>query len=69
MLDQVRLCAVRPLENWLGSSLNQIQGWMTGNMLLSCFRKRMSDNRLDAATDLFHKISPWLLRSIRSGCC
>ena len=25
MMEQVRLCAVWPTENWLGSSLNQIQ--------------------------------------------
>ena len=29
MMEQVRLCAVWPMENWLGSSLNQIQGWNT----------------------------------------
>ena len=29
MMDQVRLCAVWPMENLLGSSLNQIQGWTT----------------------------------------
>ena len=30
MMEQVRLCAVLPTENWLGSSLNHIQGyWMT----------------------------------------
>ena len=27
VMEQVRLCAVWPTENWLGSSLNQIQGW------------------------------------------
>ena len=27
LMEQVRLCAVWPMENWLGSSLNQIQGW------------------------------------------
>ena len=27
MMEQIRLCAVWPMENWLGSSLNQIQGW------------------------------------------
>ena len=27
MMEQVRLCAVWPMENWLGSSLNQIHGW------------------------------------------
>ena len=29
MMEQVRLCAVWPMYNWLGSSLNQIQGWTT----------------------------------------
>ena len=29
MMEQVRLCAVSPMENWLGSSLNQIQGSTT----------------------------------------
>ena len=29
MMEQVRLCAVWPMENWLGSSLNQTQGWTT----------------------------------------
>ena len=29
MMEQVRLCTVWPMENWLGSSLNQIQGWTT----------------------------------------
>ena len=29
MMEQVRLCSVWPMENWLGSSLNQIQGWTT----------------------------------------
>ena len=28
-MEQVRLCAVWPLENWLGSSLNQLQGCTT----------------------------------------
>ena len=27
MMEQVILCAVWPMENWPGSSLNQIQGW------------------------------------------
>ena len=27
IMEQVRLCAVWPMETWLGSSLNQIQGW------------------------------------------
>ena len=29
MMEQVRLCSVWPMENWCGSSLNQIQGWTT----------------------------------------
>ena len=29
MMEQVRLCAVWPTENWLGSSMNHIQGWKT----------------------------------------
>ena len=46
MMVQVRrLCDVRPTENWLGSSMNHIQGWLDDclRMLLSCLRKRMSD--------------------------
>ena len=29
MMEQVRLCAVWPMENWLGTSMNHIQRWMT----------------------------------------
>ena len=29
MMEQVRHCAVWPMENWLGSFLNQIQLWTT----------------------------------------
>ena len=29
MMEQVRLCVVWPMDNCLGSSLNQIQGWTT----------------------------------------
>ena len=29
MMEQVMLCAVWPAENWLGSSINHIQGMMT----------------------------------------
>ena len=29
MMEQVRLCAVWPMDNLLGSSMNHIQGWMT----------------------------------------
>ena len=36
-------CAVWPMENWLASSLDQIQGWTTvQDFLLSCFRARTS---------------------------
>ena len=35
VMEQVRLCAVWPMENWLGSSLNQIQvGPLSGNPTL-----------------------------------
>ena len=36
MMEQARLCAVWPIENWLGSSLNQIQGWTTVRESYSC---------------------------------
>ena len=36
MLEQVRLCAAWPMENWLGSSLNQIQGWTAVRESYSC---------------------------------
>ena len=29
MVEQVIVCAVWPMENWIGSSLNHIQGWTT----------------------------------------
>ena len=29
VMEQFCLCAVWPMENWLGSSLNHIQGWTT----------------------------------------
>ena len=29
MTEQVRLCAVWPMENWLGSSFNHLQDWTT----------------------------------------
>ena len=35
MMEQVRLCAVWPMENWLGSSLNHIQGWTTVRVFYS----------------------------------
>ena len=36
MMEQVRLSAVWPLDNWLGSSLNQIQCWTTVRESYSC---------------------------------
>ena len=36
MKDQVRLCAVWPMENWFGSPLNQIQGCTTDRESYSC---------------------------------
>ena len=36
MMEQVRLCAVWPMENWLGCSLNHIQGWTTVRESHSC---------------------------------
>ena len=44
MMEQVTLCAVWPLENWLGSFLNQIQTGLDHcpRILLSCFRSRIS---------------------------
>ena len=41
-MEQVRLYALWPMENWLGSFLNQIQGWTSPRILLSCFRARTS---------------------------
>ena len=29
MMEQIRLCTVWPTENWLGSSMNHIQGWVS----------------------------------------
>ena len=38
MMEQFRLCAVWPMENWLGSSMNHIQTGLDDclNMLLAC---------------------------------
>ena len=36
MMEQVRLCAVWPMENWLGSFLDQIQGCTTVKESYSC---------------------------------
>ena len=43
IMEQVRLCAVWPTENWLGSSLNNIQGTTTvRESYSSAFRSRNS---------------------------
>ena len=42
MMEKVRLCAVWPMENWLGSSLNQIHGWTTVRESYSCALKQGS---------------------------
>ena len=41
MMEQVRLRAVWPMENWLASPMNHMSHCL--RMLLSCFRKRTSD--------------------------
>ena len=51
MMEQVRLCALWPMENWLGLSLNQIQGWTTVRESYSCFRGRISGGRERASAD------------------
>ena len=40
LMEQVRLCAVWPTENWHASSRSHIQGCL--RMLMICFRKKMS---------------------------
>ena len=44
MMEHVRLCASWPTENWLGSSMSHMQGWLTvwEWMLQACFRNMMS---------------------------
>ena len=44
MMKQVRLCAVWPTENWLGSSRNHIQGWRT---VWECWRHAFERGGLD----------------------
>ena len=46
MVEQVRLCAVWPTEKWFSSNMNHIGLEDCLNMLLSCFRKRMSAARI-----------------------
>ena len=35
MMEKVRLCAVWPMENWIGSFMNHIQGRMTVCIMVS----------------------------------
>ena len=44
-MEQVRLCAVWPTENWLGSSMNQVQGWKT---VLICYCHALETGCLSA---------------------
>ena len=46
MMEQVRLCAVWPIENWLGSSLNQIQG---GTVVRESYSLALEQGPLKAA--------------------
>ena len=48
MMEQVRLCAVWPMENWLGSSMNLITTGLNDclRMLQACFRQRMSGDEM-----------------------
>ena len=49
MMERVRLCAVWPTENWLGSSMNHIQGWM---IVLECCRHALEKGCLDVVHSL-----------------
>ena len=44
MVEQVRLCAVWPMKDWLGTFRTTIRPGRTNylNMLLSCFRTKTS---------------------------
>ena len=47
------------MENWLGSSLIQIQGWMNDlNMLLLCFGEKMPGTQHAENASLFVRSSP-----------
>ena len=46
MMEQVRLCAVWPTENWLGTSMSNTGLDDCPNMLLWCFRNRISAPRI-----------------------
>ena len=57
MMVQVRLCAVWPAENWAWLFHEPHAGFEDcQNMLLSCFRKRMSDKELKEYPGAFHNL-------------
>ena len=59
MMEQVRLCAVWPMENWLGSSLNQIQGLTTVQESYSRALEQGSlESREDAAMATSLSVAP-----------
>ena len=48
LMEQVRLFAVWPMENWFGSSMNHKLGLDEClRMLQACYRKKMSDTECD----------------------
>ena len=49
-MEQVRLCAVWPTENWLGSSRNHMQGWM---IVWECCRHALEKECLVVGEALF----------------
>ena len=57
MMEQVRLCAVWPMESWL---FHEPHAGLDDclNMILSCFRKRMSGQEVqDRRADLSRELS------------
>ena len=68
MMDQVTLCAVCLTENWLGSSLNQIQGRDNCPIiLLSCFRARTSGRHGACSWSVGTKRQRELIRSFAAS--
>ena len=76
VMEQVILCAVWPMENWLGSSMNQIEGWTTvresyyraleqgplpTNDILSSWQNKYLCWKRDIAKH--YHFRPWRLRS------
>ena len=63
MMEQVRLCAVCPMENCLGSSLNQIQGWTT---VRETYSRALEQGPLIARHDvLLTSTVYYIIRSLR----